>query len=230
MQRLVGSSRQCTHSRHWGEKRVTTWSPTARSRTPSPTASTTPPPSWPSTVGEYPDGSTPEAVYRSVWHTPQATSRTSTSPARGSARSTSWTTSGAPNSSSTAARILVMVRDPIAMWVLFDLNGTLVDPAVLLDPQELAIAALDEANVMAMITVIAGAEMEFKPLLDAALRRGLERAGRDPGEAAAALEGLSRMPAFPEVAEALQRLRDGGFRLAILTQSASESAEAVLAN
>src|SRR4051794_31638206 len=168
----------------------------------------------------------------SVWQTPQATRRTSTSPALGSARSTSWTTSGAPNSSSTAARILIMAETLIssAMWALFDLNGTLVDPGVLLDPPELPLAALDEANVMAMITVIAGAQMEFKPLLDAALRRGLERAGRDPAEAAAALERLPRMPAFPEVPEALQRLRDGGLRLAILTQSASESAEAVLAN
>src|SRR3954447_24227817 len=116
MQRLVRSSRQWTHSRHWGEKRVTTWSPTARSRTPSPTASTTPPPSWPSTVGEYPDGSTPEAVYRSVWQTPHATSRTSTSPARGSARSTSWIASGCPNSSSTAARIFIR-------WLLLSADG-----------------------------------------------------------------------------------------------------------
>src|SRR6059058_5428526 len=43
----------------------------------------------------------------SVWHTPHATSRTSTSPARGSASSTSWTASGAPNSSSTAALIFI---------------------------------------------------------------------------------------------------------------------------
>ena len=69
------------------------------------------------------------------------------------------------------------------MWILFDLNGTLLDPAVLLDPPELPIAALDEANMMAMITVIAGAETTFKPLFDAALRRHLERAGRDPDEA-----------------------------------------------
>ena len=41
----------------------------------------------------------------SVWHTPQAARRTSTSPARGSARSTSAIFSGWPNSSSTAARI-----------------------------------------------------------------------------------------------------------------------------
>ena len=32
--------------------------------------STTPAPSWPRTVGAYPDGSTPDAVYMSVWQTP----------------------------------------------------------------------------------------------------------------------------------------------------------------
>src|SRR5213596_511388 len=105
--RLVRGSRQCTHLRHWGENSVTTWSPADTDSTPSPTRSTTPAPSCPSTVGAYPDGSAPEAVYMSVWHTPQATSRTSTSPARGPASSRSWTASGAPNSSSTAARICI---------------------------------------------------------------------------------------------------------------------------
>jgi 2-haloacid dehalogenase len=118
-----------------------------------------------------------------------------------------------------------------AVWVLFDLNGTLVDPAVLLDDApEIAVAALDEANMMAMVTVIAGAEAEFKPLLDAALRRGLERAGRDPGLASDALERLRSMPAYPEVPDALATLRSAGFRLAVLTQSGVEGAEAVTAN
>src|SRR3954453_9724401 len=88
-------------------------------------------------------------------------------------------------------------RHPKGMWVLFDLNGTLVDPAVLIDPPELPVAALDEANVMAMITVIAGRAADFKPLLGAALRRGLERAGRDPALAEGALERLPEMPAYP---------------------------------
>ena len=46
-QRFVLSLRQCRHSRHCGENNVMTWSPTARSVTPSPSASTTPAPSWP---------------------------------------------------------------------------------------------------------------------------------------------------------------------------------------
>ena len=37
------------------------------------------------------------------------------------------------------------------------------------------------------------------------------------------------MPAYPDVPEALAALRDGGFQLAVLTQSAVEAAEAVLA-
>jgi 2-haloacid dehalogenase len=116
------------------------------------------------------------------------------------------------------------------MWVFCDLNGTLVDPAILLEPPELPIAALDEANVMAMITTIAGRETPFKPLLDAALRRGLERAGRDPSLAEGALERLPQMPAYPDVPGALERLRAGGFQLGVLTQSAGEAAETVLTN
>jgi 2-haloacid dehalogenase len=115
------------------------------------------------------------------------------------------------------------------MWVLFDLNGTLVDPSVLLE-DDLGVAALDEANMMAMVTVLAGAAAEFKPLLDAALRRGLERAGRDPSLAANALSRLASMPAYPEVPDALAALRSGGFRLAVLTQSAVEAAQTVLSN
>lgn len=116
------------------------------------------------------------------------------------------------------------------MWAIFDLNGTLVDPSVLLAPGGLGVAALDEANMMAMVTVIAGQSVEFKPLLDAALRRGLERAGSDPGLAEQALSRLSWMPAYPDVPDALAALRSGGFSLAVLTQSGLEAAEEVLAN
>ena len=37
------------------------------------------------------------------------------------------------------------------------------------------------------------------------------------------------MPAYPDVPEALSRLREGGFQLAVLTQSSAEAAEALLA-
>jgi 2-haloacid dehalogenase len=114
------------------------------------------------------------------------------------------------------------------MWVIFDLNGTLVDPSVLIEPGALGVTALDEANMMAMVTVLAGRETAFAPLLDAALRRGLSRAGRDPALAEGAMERLPSMPAYSDVPDALGRLRDGGFQLAVLTQSSVEAAEAVL--
>src|SRR4051794_19455601 len=111
-QRFVRPLRQWMHWPHSGANSVITWSPGFTRATPSPTASTTPAPSWPSTHGAYPVGSAPEAVYRSVWQTPQAASRTSASPALGSARSTSCTDSGCPNSSRTAARIFTPSECP----------------------------------------------------------------------------------------------------------------------
>jgi 2-haloacid dehalogenase len=116
------------------------------------------------------------------------------------------------------------------MWVLFDLNGTLVDPSVLVEPGDIGVAALDEANMMAMVASLAGVTAEFKPLLGAAFERLLERAGLDPSLASEALSRLPSMPAYPEVPDALASLRSGGFQLAVLTQSAADAAETVLSN
>ena len=114
--------------------------------------------------------------------------------------------------------------------IFFDLNGTLVDPGALIEPRELALAALDQATVLAMINALGGRAVPFRELLDAALRHQLGRAGRDAADAEAALARLPSMPAFPEAAEALDTLRQAGFEVAVLTQSARENAEPVLAN
>src|SRR4029079_10495884 len=69
--------------------------------------------------GWLPVGWPSDALEVSVWHTPQAASRTRTSPAFGSARSISWTTSGLPNSSRTAARIFMATRlSRLRSWLL----------------------------------------------------------------------------------------------------------------
>jgi 2-haloacid dehalogenase len=114
--------------------------------------------------------------------------------------------------------------------VFFDLNGTLVDPGVLLEPRELALAALDEANMLGMVETLAGRRPPFRDLLESALRRLLARAGRAPDEAEAALERLASMPAFPDAAQALALLRAAGFTLGVLTQSSGDAANTVLAN
>src|SRR4051795_4918955 len=69
----------------------------------------------------------------SVWQTPHATRRTSTSPAFGSASSTSCTASGAPKSSSTAARILMGAHDIVARMILVSDLGLPEAPVLLPD-------------------------------------------------------------------------------------------------
>lgn len=122
------------------------------------------------------------------------------------------------------------------MIVFFDLNGTLVDPSVLAGPlggepgdDELVLESLDHAVAQAMLLTVGGEYRPLPELLGAALRLRLALAGRDPGLADAALESVGQMPAFPEARGALERLRGAGIRTAVLTQSATESAETVLA-
>jgi 2-haloacid dehalogenase len=121
-------------------------------------------------------------------------------------------------------------------WVLFDLNGTLVDPAVLAQPlgdsgadEALVQAAFGDAVSQAMVLTITGAEMvPFAELIVAGLRRRLAMAGRDPSAAAAAAGGRGGRRASPPPPAALETLRGVGLRLGVLTQSSPEAADAVL--
>jgi 2-haloacid dehalogenase len=120
-------------------------------------------------------------------------------------------------------------------WVLFDLNGTLVDPSVLAQPlgdsaadETLVQRAFDDAVAHAMVVTLTGDRAVFSDLIGAALRRRLLLAGRDAALADDALALLGSMPAFIEAPAALERLRGVGVRLGVLTQSAAEAAEGVL--
>ena len=120
-------------------------------------------------------------------------------------------------------------------WVLFDLNGTLVDPAVLAQPlggsagdEALVQAAFDDAILQAMVLTLTSGHAVFADLIAAGLRRRLAMAGRDVEVADAALALLGSMPAFPDAVPALERLRGAGLRLGVLTQSSLEAAEGVL--
>ena len=119
--------------------------------------------------------------------------------------------------------------------VVFDLNGTLLDPAAMAEPlgageaeRELVLQALDDANMGAATLALGGGYAPFAELLESALARRLALVGRDPGAAADAMEAMARMPPFPEAAAALDRLAAAGLPCAVLTQSATERAEAVL--
>ena len=83
----------------------TTWSPGATWVTADPTASTTPAPSWPYTVGPMKNSGGSSRLNRSVWHMPAATMRTTTSSSAGSASVSSSMVNGPWPSRMTAALI-----------------------------------------------------------------------------------------------------------------------------
>jgi 2-haloacid dehalogenase len=120
-------------------------------------------------------------------------------------------------------------------WVLFDLNGTLVDPVVMAQPlgdtaadEDLVTAAVDDAIQLAMVTTLTGGAAAFADLVRAALARRLQLAGRDTALADDALGLMSTMPAYIDAPAALEQLRGVGLRLGVLTQSAAAAADAVL--
>src|SRR5215472_2871444 len=88
-----------------GVQESDTGSPTACRVTPGPTASMTPAPSWPSTIGTG-GGQLPFRAERSLWQTLLLVSLTITSPGPGSAISISSITSGSLTPYITAARIV----------------------------------------------------------------------------------------------------------------------------
>ncbi len=80
-----------THHLHAPQNAIvcsTTWSPGFTLVTASPTASTTPAPSWPSTAGGG-HGIVPSSTLRSLWHSPAVVTRTLTSVGPGGRTSTS---------------------------------------------------------------------------------------------------------------------------------------------
>src|SRR5690606_16842356 len=114
-QRLVLPLLQNRHSRHSAVYSGITWSPGCTLVTPSPTSTTMPAPSWPSTAGNTPSGSSPDSVKASVWQSAVWVIFTSTSPCFGPSRSSSTICSGFPASKATAARVF-MVSTPAMRW------------------------------------------------------------------------------------------------------------------
>ena len=117
-------------------------------------------------------------------------------------------------------------------WVLFDLNGTLLDPTPVGEPAglgprggETVLAAAAHAS---MVDTMSGTYRPLPELLRAALERevalqdGLEEGIEE------ALQRAAAMPPFPDAAAAFGVLRGAGVRVGVLTNSATEAAEAAL--
>jgi 2-haloacid dehalogenase len=116
-------------------------------------------------------------------------------------------------------------------WVLFDLNGTLLDPSGVGAPAGLgpddSLACLDEAVMLAMADTLSGSYRPFPGFLRAAIHRRAQLGG-DPAGVDAAMELASQMPPFPDAARALDRLREAGLEVGVLTNSETTSAERAL--
>jgi 2-haloacid dehalogenase len=113
-------------------------------------------------------------------------------------------------------------------WVLFDLNGTLLDPGGVGEPlglsREGSLAALDDAILGSMAETLSGSYRPLPDFLRAAL---VLRAGTESG-IEDAMKRARAMPAYPDCTPALEQLRSAGVTTGVLTNSARETAEAAL--
>jgi 2-haloacid dehalogenase len=123
-----------------------------------------------------------------------------------------------------------------ARWVLFDLNGTLLDPGGIAEPlgggpedRRLVVEAFHEALLLTMADSLSGGA--YRPLpeyLSATLERALRAEGRGTDVLDAAMRRAAAMEPFPEADTALSLLVAEGLRVGVLTNSTTTTAERAL--
>jgi 2-haloacid dehalogenase len=122
---------------------------------------------------------------------------------------------------------------------VFDVNETLLDLGAL-DPQFERIfgdtstrqAWFGQFLTSWLTAMVTGVYQEFGTIGGTALemvaeRQGVDLSDEDKGQI---LRGIQELPPHPEVKESLGRLRDGGIRLAALTNSTQQVADAQIDN
>jgi 2-haloacid dehalogenase len=120
---------------------------------------------------------------------------------------------------------------------VFDVNETLLDLAAM-DPHferifgdaGVRVTWFSQMISSALVATVTGSYSEFGAHAMAALVMTADQAGvtLSDGDREAVAAQLRRLPAHPEVADALRRLGDAGLRLAALTNSTEEVARAQL--
>lgn len=112
------------------------------------------------------------------------------------------------------------------MVVLFDVNGTLTDPAGIGDPwdaPELGLRVLRGAVLSSMAATITERFVPFAEHLRDALALEVAAAGLDPQRLDAALRRAAALDAYADAAPAIDLLRDHGCTIAALTNSGAEA-------
>ena len=127
----------------------------------------------------------------------------------------------------------------MARVCVFDVNETLLDLGAL-DPHferafgDPGVRRIWFMQVLqsALVATVTGAYSDFGMIGGAALEMVAEREGVDLSDEdrQKILGGMRELPPHPEVAESLDRLRDAGLRLATLTNSTRQVAEAQVGN
>jgi 2-haloacid dehalogenase len=127
----------------------------------------------------------------------------------------------------------------MARVCVFDVNETLLDLGSL-DPHfeevfgdaSMRRAWFSQLLQSAFVSTITGAYSDFGTVGATALQMVAEREGAvlSDAERQKILGTMRELPPHPEVAESLERLRDAGFRLATLTNSTQQVAEAQIQN
>ncbi len=117
--------------------------------------------------------------------------------------------------------------------VLFDVNGTLLDPRALTAswegaPSGLGLSVLDQTVAQSMVDTMTGEFRPFPEYLRAALahRAALLGLGEDAVEQG--VQAASAMPAYPDAADALSRLVLAGHTPVAVTNSPADAARDAL--
>src|SRR4051812_22966417 len=113
--------------------------------------------------------------------------------------------------------------------VLFDVNGTLLDPRALTAswegaPPGLGLSVLDQTVLQSMVDTICG---EFRPFTDyirAALAHRAQLLGLGDDAVEAGMRAAAALPPYPDAADALSRLRLAGPTPVAVTNSAADAA------
>lgn len=121
----------------------------------------------------------------------------------------------------------------------FDMNGTLLDISALdgvfadhFDTHFSRREWFDELIKLSMVTTMTGEYSDFSVLAKAALAVIAERHGKKvtPGAETQIMDVVRNLPPFPDVKPGLQKLKDAGFRLIVMTNSPLASAQHSIKN